>query len=93
MRFIKPIDINALDHAINSCDTIITIEDGVVTGGLHSVVSEYAVTKHPGNSVNIIGLGVPDSFIEQGSVAELVKECGYDTDGIYKTIIDVAHKA
>ncbi len=93
MRFIKPIDTTALDHAFNGCKTIITIEDGVVSGGLHSVVSEYAVTKHPGKTVKIIGLGVPDSFIEQGSVAELVKECGYDTDGIYKTIIDVARKA
>ena len=93
MRFIKPIDTTALDHAFNGCKTIITIEDGVVSGGLHSVVSEYAVTKHPGKTVKIIGLGVPDSFVEQGSVAELVKECGYDTDGIYKTIIDVSRKA
>ncbi|PKO96314.1 MAG: 1-deoxy-D-xylulose-5-phosphate synthase [Bacteroidetes bacterium HGW-Bacteroidetes-7] len=90
MRFIKPIDTFAIDSAATNCKTIITVEDGSVSGGLYSAVSEYVAT----NSLNVkvVGLGVPDRFIEQGTVEELIGECGYDINGIYNTIIDVARK-
>ena len=90
MRFIKPLDIDAINCAAAGCKTIITVEDGSVSGGLYSAVSEYVAT----NSLNVkvIGLGVPDRFIEQGTVEELIGECGYDVNGIYNTIINVARK-
>ena len=90
MRFIKPIDTAAIDSAAEKCNTIITVEDGSVSGGLYSAVSEYVAT----NSLNVkvVGLGVPDRFIEQGTVEELIGECGYDINGIYNTIINVARK-
>lgn len=90
MRFIKPIDTVAIDSAAANCKTIITVEDGSVSGGLYSAVSEYIAT----NSLNVkvVGLGVPDRFIEQGTVEELIGECGYDINGIYNTIINVARK-
>ncbi|MDO9681115.1 MAG: 1-deoxy-D-xylulose-5-phosphate synthase [Bacteroidales bacterium] len=90
MRFIKPLDIGAINCAAAGCKTIITVEDGSVSGGLYSAVSEYVAT----NSLNVkvIGLGVPDRFIEQGTVEELIGECGYDVNGIYNTIINVARK-
>jgi 1-deoxy-D-xylulose-5-phosphate synthase len=40
--------------------------------------------------VKVINLGIPDKFVEQGSVPELQAECGFDFDGILKTIMDVA---
>ena len=90
MRFIKPLDTDAINCAAAGCKTIITVEDGSVSGGLYSAVSEYVAT----NSLNVkvIGLGVPDRFIEQGTVEELISECGYDVNGIYNTIINVARK-
>ncbi len=88
MRFIKPLDIEALDYVSSKCTTIITVEDGSVKGGLFSSVSEYIASSS--HNIKVIGLGVPDRFIEQGTVPELMQECGYDKDGIYNTIINVA---
>ncbi len=90
MRFIKPLDIEALDYVISKCETIITVEDGSIKGGLFSAVSEYLSSKS--HKIKVVGLGVPDRFIEQGTVSELMQECGYDQDGIYNTILNVAGK-
>ncbi|MDP3437605.1 MAG: 1-deoxy-D-xylulose-5-phosphate synthase [Bacteroidales bacterium] len=90
MRFLKPIDNNALDYMSKKCKTVITVEDGSVQGGLFSAVSEYIAANSL--SIGIVGLGVPDRFIEQGTVPELFAECGYDEDGIYNTILNVARK-
>ncbi|MFA6770333.1 MAG: 1-deoxy-D-xylulose-5-phosphate synthase [Bacteroidales bacterium] len=90
MRFIKPLDIEALDYVSSKCETIITIEDGSIKGGLFSAVSEYIASN--AKKIKIVGLGVPDRFIEQGTISQLMQECGYDQDGIYNTIINVANK-
>lgn len=90
MRFIKPLDIEALDYVSSKCKTIITVEDGSVKGGLFSAVSEYIASK--AHKIKVVGLGVPDRFIEQGTVSQLMRECGYHQDGIYNTIINVARE-
>lgn len=86
MRFIKPVDQEILADVCKKATTIITIEDGALYGGLHSAVSEYIAENGLGNRV--VGMGIPDRFVEQGSVAELHQECGYDADAIYQTIIN-----
>jgi 1-deoxy-D-xylulose-5-phosphate synthase len=91
MRFLKPIDLDALKNATNKCKTIITVEDASVIGGLFSAVSEYIASG--ALAVKVIGLGVPDRFIEQGTIPELQAECGYDEDSIYKTILNVAQES
>lgn len=88
MRFLKPIDLDALKNATEKCKTIITVEDASVIGGLFSAVSEYIASG--ALAVKVIGLGVPDRFIEQGTIPELQAECGYDENSIYKTILNVA---
>ncbi|MFA8299869.1 MAG: 1-deoxy-D-xylulose-5-phosphate synthase [Hyphomicrobiales bacterium] len=84
MRFLKPIDESLLHDACKSHKTIITIEDGTVIGGLGSSVIEF-VNKFK-YEVNVMPLGVPDRFIEQGSVDELMQECNFDTNSIVETI-------
>ena len=81
MRFLKPIDTKALENACSLCETLITIEDGTVVGGLFSAVSEYAA--ETGFKGKIIKMGIPDKFIEQGSINQLMSECQYDTGDIY----------
>ncbi|MFA6336340.1 MAG: transketolase C-terminal domain-containing protein, partial [Bacteroidales bacterium] len=88
MRFLKPIDESALKNASAKCSTIITVEDGSVIGGLYSAVSEY-IASHKLN-IKVIGMGVPDRFIEQGSVPELQHECCFDEESIYNMITDVS---
>ncbi|GAB4328773.1 MAG: 1-deoxy-D-xylulose-5-phosphate synthase [Bacteroidales bacterium] len=80
MRFLKPLDTGLLADAFKKYPVLITLEDGVLKGGLGSAVAEFKSDRNFGNK--LIRLGVPDRFIEQGSVEELHKECGIDTDGI-----------
>ena len=85
MRFLKPLDFSMVDLACSKCKTIITVEDGALLGGLGSAVSEYVSAK--GCQVKVISLGIPDKFIQQGTVEQLVSECGYNADNIYDSII------
>jgi len=91
MRFLKPLDYSAVTQAAQKCHTFITVEDGSVTGGLYSAISEYVASQDL--PVKVTGLGVPDRFIEQGTITELQAECGYDLDGIYKTIMNVTRSS
>ena len=80
MRFVKPLD-EALLHAIlNKYETIITIEDNSVKGGFGSAVLEFASVNDYRNTVKVSG--IPDVFIEHGSVNELQKTIGLDVESI-----------
>ena len=85
MRFLKPVDTAALEDACTRARRIITLEDGVRQGGLYSVVAEFIASR--GLDCTLVGLGIPDRFIEQGTPAELQAECGYDADSVYRTIL------
>lgn len=74
LRFLKPLDTEALDALPPQVRRIVTIEDGCTTGGLYGAVSEYFAAK--GRPLRIIPLGIPDRFIEQGTVSEQREECG-----------------
>ena len=93
IRFLKPIDTDLLHEIFKQFDTIVTVEDGTILGGLGSAVIEFMAEN--GYSARIKRLGIPDSFIEHGTIAELHHECGYDTEGIFsavKTIISETKK-
>ncbi len=87
MRFVKPIDQEILDEVGARFDHIITVEDGVIAGGFGSAVIEYFASRDIKKSV--IRLGVPDRFIEQGTQQELYRECGFDKEGICRTIREI----
>ncbi|OJV22965.1 MAG: 1-deoxy-D-xylulose-5-phosphate synthase [Bacteroidetes bacterium 41-46] len=84
MRFLKPFDEELVLKAAERCKRIISIEDGTVVGGLFSAISEFIASRSL--DVKVDGLGIPDTFIEQGTVPELKAECGYDKEGILKAI-------
>ena len=84
MRFLKPLDDDILEEVANKYDKIVTIENGVRTGGLGSAVMEW-MSDH--NYTPIIRrLGLPDKFVEHGTVEELQKIVGIDTESIKKAI-------
>ncbi len=62
---------------------IITVEDGVIAGGFGSAVEEWLADN--GYNIPVKRLGIPDSFIQHGTVAELKRICGMDSDSILKT--------
>jgi len=72
--FIKPLDEELLHQIFTDFEHIITIEDGVVKGGFGSAIVEFAAHNLYTNSIK--NLGIPDYFIEQGTVEELQEICG-----------------
>lgn len=84
MRFVSPLDRKILDDVAAKFDKIITIEDGVIEGGFGSAVIEYYSSIDKQIKVN--RLGIPNRFVEHGSQAQLYKECGFDVEGICKTV-------
>ncbi len=86
MRFIKPLDSEALADACSRADHIITVEDGAITGGLHGAVAEYIADN--GLGCKLTPLGIPDRFIEHGTPAQLYSECGFDAEAILLAIKD-----
>jgi 1-deoxy-D-xylulose-5-phosphate synthase len=74
--YIKPLDLEAVKSIINEHDHIVTIEDGVIKGGFGEQISVILATNNLNKS--IIHLGVPDSFVEHGTVFELQQLCKID---------------
>ncbi len=85
MRYLKPIDEDILNEAGTRFSRIITIEDGVRSGGLGSAVLEYFADH--GMTPQVRRLGMPtDAFVEHGTIAELQHIAGMDADAILTTI-------
>lgn len=80
MLFLKPIDVDLLDNFGKRGIPIVTVEDGTEVGGLGSAVLEYFAEKGFSNKVKVIG--IPDKFIEHGTVEELKSLCGLDSESI-----------
>ncbi|MEI7501163.1 MAG: 1-deoxy-D-xylulose-5-phosphate synthase [Bacteroidota bacterium] len=84
LRFLKPLDETIMHEVFGRFKKVITVEDGSVMGGMGSAALEF-MADHGYNS-QVVRLGIPDLFVEHGTVAELHRECGFDTDGIVQAI-------
>lgn len=84
MRFLKPIDEDILHEVGRKFKRIITLENGTIKGGLGSAVLEFMALHNYKPDVQVMGL--PDQFIEHGSVPELCRLCGIDVESIVKAI-------
>lgn len=80
LRFLKPLDEKLLHEVGQNFKKIVTIEDGVLKGGMGSAILEFMADHnyHP----EIKRIGVPDKFIEHGSIKELYHLCGMDQEGM-----------
>lgn len=87
MRFLKPLDETILQEVAERFSRIITIEDGVRDGGLGTAVTEW-MSDH-GYTPHITRMGMPDHFVEQGTVEQLRALCGIDIDGIKRQLTSV----
>ena len=84
MRFLKPIDTQILHSVFTKFNTIITVEDGTITGGLAGAVAKFKADNN--YSAKVVSLGVPDKFISHGTIEELKEECGFNHNNIEKVI-------
>ena len=85
MRFLKPIDQDILHEVGKRFKRVITVEDGVKKGGLGSAVLEF-FNEHD-YDVKVSMIGIPDEFVEHGTIAELRKITGMDAESIARLII------
>jgi len=89
MRFIKPLDEGLLNTIFKTHDTIITVEDNAIKGGFGSAILEFAAKNNYKN--NIYLKGVPDQFVEHGSVLQLQESIALDSKSLglfFKKITD-----
>ena len=84
LRFLKPLDDHLLDEIGSKFKHVITVEDGVRNGGMGSAVLEW-MSDH-GYHPEVVRLGLPDCFVEHGTVAQLREKWGLDVPSIKKTI-------
>jgi len=86
MRFLKPLDEQLLHEVGRRFRRIVTVEDGVRNGGLGSAVLEW-MSDH-GYQPRITRLGLPDHFVEHGTVGELRQLVGLDNESIRRSIVE-----
>jgi 1-deoxy-D-xylulose-5-phosphate synthase len=84
MRFVKPLDEALLLELAASHELLVTIEENVLAGGAGSAVNE-CLARHQ-RPPELLNLGLPDRFIEQGEREELLADCGLDAVGIERAI-------
>lgn len=84
LRFLKPLDDALLHDICQHYDRLITLEDGCVQGGMGSAVLEW-MNDH-GYALPVTRMGIPDEFIEHGTVDELQHICHMDVDSIVAAI-------
>ena len=84
LRFLKPLD-EALLHEVGKNFTrIVTVEDGVRKGGMGSAILEFMADN--GYTPHVSRIGIPDGFVEHGTVKQLYHLCGMDEEGIMKAL-------
>ncbi|WP_211222838.1 1-deoxy-D-xylulose-5-phosphate synthase [Paludibacterium yongneupense] len=84
MRFVKPLDRALVLQLAASHELIVTLEENVVMGGAGSACME--AMQEEGCTTPVLQLGLPDSYVEHGDVAALLRDCGLDGNGIQRQI-------
>lgn len=84
MRFVKPIDRQAVAEAAKDHDLVVTMEENVVIGGAGDACLETLASE--GIKADVLQIGIPDRFVEQGAQMQLWQECGMDKESVLKQI-------
>jgi len=90
MRWLKPMDTEILDYVGTHYKKVVTVEDGVINGGLGSAVAEYMTDK--GYPCHVRRLGVDDQFVEHGSTKELYQMLKLDKEGLCESLLQELEK-
>ena len=84
LRFAKPLDQELLHEVGRKFRCVVTVEDGALRGGVGEAVVAFFC--EPVYLTKVVNLGIPDRFVEHGTPAQLYAQCGYDAEGIYRTL-------
>lgn len=91
LRFVKPLDEALLHEIFSSFDKIITIEDNAIAGGMGSAILEFMADND--YTARVKRLGIPDTFVQHGSLEELHDECGFDQKAIAVQITSICRQS
>jgi 1-deoxy-D-xylulose-5-phosphate synthase len=91
MRFVKPIDEALILELAQSHEMLVTVEENVISGGAGSAVNVFLHGQQI--LLPVLNIGLPDSFVEQGSREELLSFCGLDAPGILAQVEQFCEKA
>ena len=86
LRYLKPLDASILEEA-GTFESILTVEDGCMKGGLFGAVSEYFAGRARKGVIKAVG--IPDRFILHDSQAAQRRECSLDRDGLFEILTDM----
>lgn len=84
VRFVKPLDTACLDELAEDHQTLVTLEENVLSGGFGEKVRAYMADRHP--QVRVVTIGIPDQFVGHGSVGQLRERLHLDVGGILAAI-------
>lgn len=87
LRYAKPLDAALIEEVGRKYKRVITIEDGVIRGGVGESVVAMLASK--GFAPKVVNLGIDDRFVEHGKPTELYRECGYDEDAVLRAIDNI----
>ena len=91
-RFVKPIDREVIQRALEETAFVVTVEEGMLMGGFGSAVLE-AANEMQLDASRVHRLGIPDTFVEHGKREELLAEIQIDAQGIAQTCREAASVA
>ncbi len=83
-RFVKPLDVETLRREAESVGLLVTCEEGALNGGFGAAVAEFLADENI--SVPLLRFGIADKFVEHGTRAELLEQCGLTAENFYKKI-------
>ena len=86
-RFIKPLDEALILDRAREIGRVVCVEENTIVGGFGSAVGELLMESGL-DGIRIKRLGIPDTFIEHGTQAELRRDLGLDARGIHETVLD-----
>lgn len=87
LRFLKPLDEALLHEVGKKFKKIVTLEDGVLKGGMGSAILEF-MADH-GYTPTVKRIGIPDKFVQHGKPEELYQICGMDSQSIEKVLLSI----
>jgi len=85
MRFVKPLDRDAILSAAAKHSTLVTVEENAIAGGAGSGINELLAAE--GVQASILNIGLDDNFIQHGTRQEVIHQAGLDSEGIMARII------
>jgi 1-deoxy-D-xylulose-5-phosphate synthase len=86
-RFVKPIDTEIIDEALDNHKIVVTMEENVASGGFGEKVRDYMDSKY--SEARLLNITIPDEYVEHGNVDILRKEVGIDAKSIVQRILEL----